>query len=349
MISIVVVSKDERLLDSTLDALESHGAAMAAEIVVVDASQGRLDAIRRSHPSVRWIDFTPPPAVRISIAHQRNVGVAAAGGDIIVFTDAGCFPQGEWLRQLVAPLESGSESVVAGLVTAPSGPGPYDYSRWIESPGYLRECATGNMALTRAAFDAVGGFDERFEYGSDVDMSWRLIDAGYRVRYLPSAVIAHDFGTHQRQLRRWYVYGQARARLYRTHPDRLWRVLRDDPVAVFYPLFLLGLPLAVRFRWYPALVLVPAWRNRRRGAVRATVANLAYGLGVLREVVAATGKRVATSVSPADRVDVEDADVAAPAAAEWSEARFLRALRIGGSLPPLEEIRPRRRWMPQDR
>ncbi len=287
MISIVVISKDEPALDMTLTALGTQAAASAepVEVLVVDASHKRLDAIRRAHPEVLWIDFTAPGGVGIAIPHQRNAGVIASRGEIIVFIDAGCQPREHWLRLLVAPVRSGDDTVSAGLTTAPDGPGPYGDgpAMKILAPGYLSECGTGNMAVHRAAFDAVGGFDERFEYGSDVDFSWRLVDAGHAIRYIPEAVVAHDWGTARRQLRRSYVYGQARARLYRMHPHRLRRLLHDDPVALFFPLFLLGLPIAMRYRWYPALLLLPVWRNRSRGPLRATISNLAYGLGVLSE------------------------------------------------------------------
>src|ERR1019366_2080068 len=83
------------------------------------------------------------------------------------------------------------------------------------STRYLRECGSGNLAFRREAFNAVGGFDEAFTYGSDVDFSWRLTDAGYRLSSVPDAIIRHDWGTRRRQLRRSYVYGKARVRLYR--------------------------------------------------------------------------------------------------------------------------------------
>ena len=60
---------------------------------------------------------------------------------------------------------------------------------------YLRECPTGNIAFHREAFDAIGGFDESFAFGSDIDFSWRLVDAGYRIRTVPDAVVRHDWGT----------------------------------------------------------------------------------------------------------------------------------------------------------
>lgn len=150
---------------------------------------------------------------------------------------------------------------------------------------YLAECPTINLAFRRGAFDAVDGFDEEFSYGSDVDFSWRLVDRGYRIRNVPEAVIRHDWGGWRRQLRRSYVYGQARARLYRKHPSRLRRVLRTEPMVVAYPAFLLGLPLTLVFPLYPALLLIPAWRNRSNGAVRVLADHLTYGAGILSELL----------------------------------------------------------------
>lgn len=287
MISVVIISKDEPALDATLRDVCAQARELVepVEVLVVDASRGRLDGIRRAHPAVRWIDFEAPQGVRISIPHQRNAGAAAAAGDIIAFTDAGCTLEDSWLERLTAPLRAGDEDVAAGRTISTDGDAHYDtYRTLIAGTEYLTECPTINLAFRRAAFDAVGGFDEHFEYGSDVDFSWRLVDAGYRIRAVTDAVIAHDWGSRRRQIKRWYAYGQARARLYRKHTRRLPRVLRDDPVAVVYPLFILGMPLAMRYRWYPALLIVPAIRNRDSGPLRTVVDHVVFGLGVLREI-----------------------------------------------------------------
>lgn len=289
VISVVIISKDEASLDDTLTDVicQAEGRAESSEIIVVDASCGRLDHIRLRHATqVRWVQFEPPPGVRVSIPHQRNAGVRAAHGEIIVFTDAGCRPEREWLARLVAPLLQ-DEHITAGLtLAAPGSTGLYDRgARQALESRYLKECATINLAFRRAAFDAIGGFDERFAYGSDIDFTWRLTDAGYRIRSVPGAVVRHDWGGWRRQVRRSYLYGKARVRLLRKHRARLKRVLRDGPVVVVYPLFLLGLPLTLFFPWYPALLLIPAWRNRSNGAVRVLVDHLTYGLGALVELV----------------------------------------------------------------
>jgi glycosyltransferase involved in cell wall biosynthesis len=289
MISIVIISKDEPGLDDTLTGIAAQVRTLPepCEILVVDASRGRLDHIRRRHePAVRWLPFRPPPGVRVSIPHQRNAGVRAARGEVIVFTDAGCRPAPGWLAHLVGALHEG-EQVTAGLALAASGsPGLYGRATDLaRSCSYLTECPTINLAFRREAFDAVGGFDERFAYGSDVDFSWRLTDAGYRIRSVPEAVVLrHDWGTWRRQLRRSYAYGRARARLYRKHRSRLRGILRTDPTVVVYSVFLLGLPLTVIFPLYPALLLIPAWRNRSLGAARVVADHLTFGAGVLAEL-----------------------------------------------------------------
>lgn len=111
MISIVIISKDEESLDDTLTDVTHQADRLAepSEIIVVDASSGRLDQIRLRHEArVRWIQFAQPPGVRVSIPHQRNVGVRAAHGEIIVFTDAGCRPEQGWLSRLVTPVSRGA-------------------------------------------------------------------------------------------------------------------------------------------------------------------------------------------------------------------------------------------------
>jgi GT2 family glycosyltransferase len=305
MISIVIISKDESSLDTTLTDVTCEAADLGepCEVVVVDASDGRLDHIWQRHAGrVRWVQFQQPPGVAISIPHQRNAGVCAAKGEIIVFTDAGCRPDPGWLAGLIAPLREG-EQVTCGLTLAlPGSDSLYDRgARRAIGARYLAECPTINLAFHRGAFDAVDGFDEEFSYGSDVDFSWRLGDAGYQIHGVPHAIIRHDLGTRRRQLRRSYVYGKARMRLYRKHPGRLRQVLNRDPMVVAYPAYLLGVPLAMalqaraafRFGWpacvafplYLALLIVPAWRNRSNGSARVLTDHLAYGAGALAELV----------------------------------------------------------------
>jgi len=289
MVSIVVISKNEPVLDETLSAVESQAQAFVGdvEIIVVDASAGRMDGVKARHSTVRWVAYEPPTGVRISIPHQRNRGVGAARGDLIVFIDAGCLPTPGWLHRIATAITEHGEHVAAGLAVPPQETHSH-YQLEVErvrASAYIEEAPTLNLAFTRAAFEAVGGFDEQFEYGSDIDFSWRLVDHGFRIRSVPEAVVEHDWGPPGRQLRRAFVYGRARARLYQKHAARRGRIWRDDPVVLVYPLFLIGLPLTLVLPAYPLLLLIPGWRARRYGAASVLADHLAYGVGVLSVIV----------------------------------------------------------------
>jgi hypothetical protein len=79
-----------------------------------------------------------------------------------------------------------------------------------------------NLAVTRAAFFEIGGFDSDFwTAGDDVDFCWRLRDAGKRIGFAPTAFVWH----HRRPSLRGYLrqqigYGLAEAMLMRKHPSR---------------------------------------------------------------------------------------------------------------------------------
>jgi cellulose synthase/poly-beta-1,6-N-acetylglucosamine synthase-like glycosyltransferase len=289
MISVIIISKDEPALGDTLAGV-CYGRAEVEqdiEVIVVDASEGRLDHIRdRFQGQVKWLAFRQPPGVRITIPHQRNFGVGAARGDIIVFTDAGCVPENDWLSHLTSPLSNG-ESMTHGLTLGTLGGTKLHDRMAIKrvSASYLTECATINTAFRREVYDKIGGFDETFAYGSDLDFSWRAVDAGFRIATAPKALVRHDWGTFKRQSRRSYAYGKAKVRLYRKHPSRFGRALREDPMVIVYPLFLLGLPITFIFPLYPALLLIPAWRNREDGALAVVADHLIFGAGVLTELI----------------------------------------------------------------
>jgi hypothetical protein len=277
--SVVIISKDEPALEHTLVALRDVARDPRHEVLVVDASRGRLAGLQRRFPDVGWFDHLPPAGVRISIPHQRNAGVHASRGEVVVFVDAGCRPDPDWLTQLVEAIEGG-EAVVCGAASS----GPAADGRGNGDVLYVDECPTINLAFRRDVADTVGPFDERFAYGSDVDWTWRVGEAGFRIRYLPAARVEHDWGTGRRRLVRSHRYGVARARLYAKHRGRLTAVVHRDPIAVAYPLYLLLLPLTAWFPSYPLLIALPLWRNRRQHPFATVADHLAYGAGVLTEL-----------------------------------------------------------------
>jgi hypothetical protein len=78
------------------------------------------------------------------------------------------------------------------------------------------------MAFTRDVLKSIGGFDTQFRAaGDDVDICWRLQDAGYDIGFSPAAVVWHfRRNTVKDYLKQQRGYGKAEALVYFKHPDR---------------------------------------------------------------------------------------------------------------------------------
>jgi GT2 family glycosyltransferase len=286
LVSVVIINKNDRGIADTLAALRKVRCPLPFEVVVIDASNGRLDDIAAGFPEVRWIAFASRTGRKFTIPEQRNTGVHEAKGTIVVFTDANCVPNEDWLELLVAPIINEGEQLVAGSTRSRGQSSIYDQDHdHRKGQKYIRECPTINLAFRKETYQKIGGFDERFDYGSDVDFSWRANDLGFKVRYVPEAIIAHDWGSASDDAKRSYRYGVARARLYKKHPGRWRQLFTKDITALIYPVYILGLPLTIWFWPYPLLILIPLAKNVQKQPLKVLKKHLIYGTGVLRELV----------------------------------------------------------------
>jgi mycofactocin system glycosyltransferase len=86
----------------------------------------------------------------------------------------------------------------------------------------VRYVPTAALVVRREALTNVGAFDPDLRVGEDVDLVWRLLDAGWRVRYLPAVTVAHtEPGRWVDLLARRFRYGTSAAPLAERHPGRL--------------------------------------------------------------------------------------------------------------------------------
>jgi mycofactocin system glycosyltransferase len=163
----------------------------------------------------------------------RNAGAREGRGELIAFIDSDCVAEPAWLERLVPELADPDVAAAGGRVL-----GVRD-ATWLEryeaarSPldlGTARASArpqepvpylvTANVVVRRAAFEAVGGFDESLRCGEDVDLSWRLSAAGHRLVYRPSARVGHRHRGRIREFTQTRArYAASEAALLRRHPD----------------------------------------------------------------------------------------------------------------------------------
>jgi mycofactocin glycosyltransferase len=169
-------------------------------------------------------------------AAARNTGLAACNTDFVAFLDSDVVPRRGWLEALLGHFCDPTVALVAprivGLAQTDHLVARYEAVRSSldlgqrEAPvmpyttvSYVPSAA---IICRRSSLRSVGGFDETLNSGEDVDLCWRLVEAGARLRYEPIAWVAHD---HRTELRDWITrkafYGGSAAPLSVRHPDKM--------------------------------------------------------------------------------------------------------------------------------
>lgn len=278
-VSIIIVVKNDRGIEVTLEHLARISRGISHEIIVVAASEPAVLAdIRGRFPAVRWHQY--PPSDKRTTPQQRNMGMELARGGITAFIDASCIPADTWLRAITAQIKAGKD-IVCGPVLDTNEGNMVHYAPTLSKGKYVDVCTTISVGFRREVVERIGGFDPAFSFGQDVDFFWRAADAGYRIYYDPGVAISHDWGNSNEQLTRAFEYGKARAHLFKKHWPRRWTQLRYESHVWLYPLFILGLPLTWFWPFYPLLILVPAAKNLTHNPAGLILHHLAYGVGVI--------------------------------------------------------------------
>lgn len=226
-VSVVVASYNgDRTLKACLESLQHLNYPDYEVILVDDGSTDGTPEIARQNPAVRYIRHEK----NLGLSLARNTGIDAARGEIIAFTDSDCRADADWLYYLVGSLLNSEfagmggpnflppedSPVAAAVMVSPGGPAHVmlDDVQAEHIPG----C---NMAFYKWALTGIGGFDPIFrQAGDDVDVCWRLQQAGRKIGFSPSAFVWHyRRSTLGAYLKQQQGYGEAEALLVRKHPE----------------------------------------------------------------------------------------------------------------------------------
>ena len=125
----------------------------------------------------------------------RNIGAASARGELLVFIDADCEPEPDWLARIVAAAREAE--LVQGAVLVPDGAQVRPFDRFIAVLSEYGLYQTANLAIRRELFERLGGFEpivmprRSKEMGEDAWLAWRARRAGARSAFAADAVVRH--------------------------------------------------------------------------------------------------------------------------------------------------------------
>ncbi|MBN2005995.1 MAG: glycosyltransferase [Anaerolineae bacterium] len=203
----------------------------------------------------------------------RNAGIAAAHGDILLFTDSDCVPRPEWLALMTAPFDDpqimgtkGTYRTLQPALLARLVQLEFEirYERMRGMP-FIDFIDTYAAAYRRSLLVEYGGFDTAFPAAEDVDLSFRLAKAGHRLLFVPDAWVTHRHpATLSAYLLRKARFGYWRAFLYMRYPEKIAGDTHTDPSlkVQFALVALIGLLVVGGAFWpllWPAAAILLLW------------------------------------------------------------------------------------------
>ena len=206
-VSAVVPSRDEganlrRTVHHLLATMPADG-----EIVVVDdgSTDGSADFLAGRYPPVEVVRSE----ARAGPAHARNLGAAAARGEIVVFCDAHVAPQPGWFEAFAEVLADERVGVVGPAMASEREPGVMGFGakwclpglnfQWLgyqgADPHEAPLLGGAFLAMRRNLFEACGGFDPGLiGWGADdSELCARLWMLGYSCLVIPTIAVEHQF------------------------------------------------------------------------------------------------------------------------------------------------------------
>jgi glycosyltransferase involved in cell wall biosynthesis len=227
MVSVVICAYNaERTMEACLKSLRALNYPNYEVVVVDDGSRDATAEIAARFPEFRLIR---QPNKGLSAA--RNVGMQAALGEIIAYTDSDCVVDPHWLTFMVGAMAANGFDACGGPNYAPHEEGRTE-ACVAASPGAPCHVLTGedraehlagcNMVFRKTVLQAIGGFDPQFTAaGDDVDICWRALEAGFVLGFCPAAFVWHfRRNTVKAYYNQQRGYGKAEAMLYFKYPER---------------------------------------------------------------------------------------------------------------------------------
>jgi len=267
-LSIVIVSYNvRRYLDKCLESVQRALEGIEAEVFVVDnaSADDTMAVLPGRYPWVRFIANSD----NVGFARANNQAIRLSAGEYVLLLNPDTTVASHTLRDALSFMDNHQQAGGAGVkmhnedgTVAPESrraiPTPWvsalkmlgftgryymSHLPW-DAPCQIEVISGAFCLLRRKALDQIGLLDEAFfMYGEDIDLSFRLLKAGWENWYLPLD-ITHYKGrsTRKSDYRYVHVFYQAMLIFFRKHYSHL---------SIFYTV---PVKMAIYFRAFIALI-----------------------------------------------------------------------------------------------
>ena len=197
------------------------------EVIFVDngSIDGSLEYAKKTFGSEGRLHFVENHA-SLGPAVGRNRGTKVSSGEYLIFLDNDTKVTAGWIGELVRVLENDNSIGAGQAKLLRMDTDAYDCAGEYLGPlGFLIERSnskkdTGQFdfiadilsaksaasIIRRGLFEKIGGFDEDYYmYLEETDLSWRVWLSGYRVVFIPQAIVYHAFNTPRKKFKRYYT------------------------------------------------------------------------------------------------------------------------------------------------
>ena len=249
-ISVVIPTyNEEQHLGECLEAL-LNGSEKPDEVIVADGcSTDKTRDIAKQYGAI-VVENEKRHA-----AGGRNAGIKKAQGSVIAFIDADCIPDKDWLKEIHKAFEEDDIDGLGTYIEAAPAKNIYEefwshlslqiLMSYGNEPYYVTEKSlntafiTASCAYKKSLLDEINGFSDYFgNNAEDIDICWRALDAGAKLKYVPSAkIIAHGPDNLSGICKKSFRNGISSSKLQKVHFEKRINVDNMLHKALFVNIF----------------------------------------------------------------------------------------------------------------
>ena len=180
------------------------------EIIVVDncSQDGSNRLVKERFPNIKLIKNTK----NVGYGAGNNLGVKHAIGKYVVILNPDTIVEKGWLKELVKPLEKNDGLITTSKILLYDGSiintcgninhftglgftrGLHKKTEEYNKPKFVNGISGCSFSIKKSDFKQLGGFDEIFfMYCEDTDFSWRTLFKGFRILYVSTSIVRHDY------------------------------------------------------------------------------------------------------------------------------------------------------------